>query len=311
MTRRVPVVLALRALGLGDLLCGLPALRGLRAAFPGHRLVLGAPPALAPLALAAGTVDAVLPAWPLRDLPAGTPPPAVAVNLHGRGPRSHLVLLRTRPDRLLAFGCAEAGVHGPRWRAGEHEVARWCRMLAWHGVPADPSRRELTVPHDPRHAGAVVVHPGAAAPARRWPARRFAAVAAALHREGRRVVVTGSAGERGLAEAVAELAGTGPGSVLAGRTTVMDLAAVVAGASAVVSGDTGVAHLAVATGTPTVTLFGPVPPWEWGPPADPRHRVLWAGTRGDPHGAVPDAGLMSIGSGPVLRELAELEAVAA
>ena len=50
-----PAVLVLRALGLGDLLTGLPALRGLRTAFPRHELVLAAPPDLAPLATTSST----------------------------------------------------------------------------------------------------------------------------------------------------------------------------------------------------------------------------------------------------------------
>ncbi|MFN8123727.1 MAG: glycosyltransferase family 9 protein [Thermoleophilia bacterium] len=306
-----PAVLVLRALGLGDLVCGLPALRAVRAAHPGHRVVLAAPAVLAPLAVASGAVDEVLPAGPLEDLPAGMDPPGVAVNLHGRGPQSHRLLQRVRPGRLLAFASPEAGVRGPEWRPGEHEVARWCRMLDGHGVPADPSRLELGVGDDPAHRGAAVVHPGAAAPARRWPPHRFAVIARALRDAGRRVLITGTAGERALAERVAALSGTGPASVLAGATDVLGLARIVSGASVVVSGDTGVAHLAVATGTPTVTLFGPVPPSEWGPPALPRHRVLWAGGRGDPHGAGTDPGLLSIGADRVLRELRALEAVAA
>jgi ADP-heptose:LPS heptosyltransferase len=42
----------------------------------------------------------------------------------------------------------------------------------------------------------------------------------------------------------------------------------------VVCGDTGLAHLAVAHGTPSVTLFGPVSPRHWGPPRAQRHIAL-------------------------------------
>ena len=58
----------LRALGLGDLLTALPALRALAAAFPGHRRLLAAPPALAPLAVLSGAVHDIVPAAPLRRL---------------------------------------------------------------------------------------------------------------------------------------------------------------------------------------------------------------------------------------------------
>jgi uncharacterized protein YjbJ (UPF0337 family) len=65
--------------------------------------------------------------------------------------------------------------------------------------------------------------------------------------------------------------------------------------------DTGVAHLATAYRTPSVVLFGPTPPGEWGPPPDrPQHRVLWRGGRGDPHADAPDPGLLAIAVEDVL-----------
>jgi ADP-heptose:LPS heptosyltransferase len=301
------VILAYRALGLGDLLTAVPALRGLARAFDGEPLVLAAPRALAPLARLTGVVDEVLDTAPLA-VPAVPGRPAVAVNLHGRGPQSHRALLATRPRRLVAFASVEAGVAGPDWRADEHEVARWCRLLASSGVPADPGDLALEPPGRPSPApGATVVHPGAASAARRWPAERWAQVARAEAAAGRRVVVTGGPAEVALARAVAAGAGLPERAVLAGRTDLEALAAVVAGAGRVLSGDTGVGHLATAFGIPSVVLFGPTPPEEWGPPPGrPQHRALWAGRRGDPHGAEPDPGLLAIGVPEVLEEAAEL-----
>jgi ADP-heptose:LPS heptosyltransferase len=109
------------------------------------------------------------------------------------------------------------------------------------------------------------------------------------------VLVTGSAAERPLAEAVAREAGLTADAVLAGRTDLPALAAAVAAARRVLSGDTGVAHLATAFGTPSVVLFGPTPPAEWGPPTDrPQHVALHHGGRGDPHADGPDARLLAI-----------------
>jgi len=307
--RRLPVLLAYRTLYLGDLLSGLPALRGLAGAFPDHHRVLAVPAALVRLAEAAGVADEVLATPEL-----GRPPlraPAVAVDLHGRGPLSHRVLQAMHPGRLLAFACAEAGVEGPQWWPEEHEVHRWCRMLGWWGVAADPGRLELDVTPAAAPAvarGATVVHPGASAPARRWPPERWAAVAAAEQAAGRSVVITGGRAERALAGEVAALAGVPPANNLAGRTPdAIDLAAVVAGAARVVSADTGTAHLATALGRPSVVLFGPTPPSEWGPPPDrPQHRALWAGERGDPSGGRPGPGLLRLTVDDVLAALAAL-----
>lgn len=293
MTR--PVLLVLRALGLGDFLTGVPALRALRHAHPDHELVLAAPRTLRPLVDLAGVADRLLDTTGLEPLRRAEPAPEVAVNLHGKGPQSHRLLQALQPGTLVAFGNADADHAGPAWRPDEHEVRRWCRLVeeSLH-VPADPHDLGLPVPRAPAPApGAVVVHPGAAFPARRWPAGRFAAVARWAAAEGYDVVVTGGPDERGLAEAVAAGAGLPSAAVLAGRTDLEVLAAQVSAARLLVSGDTGVAHLASAFSTPSVVLFGPTPPSRWGPPADGPHTVLWHGDgTGDPWGDRVDPALL-------------------
>jgi ADP-heptose:LPS heptosyltransferase len=306
-----PVLLILRALGVGDLLTAVPALRALAGAFPEFHRVLATPAALRPLVELCGAVDEIVAVRPLERVPLGGSP-AVAVNLHGRGPQSHAAVLATRPARMLAFAhddVPESRGH-PAWRPHEHEVHRWCRLLHEEAVPADPSRLDLDPPAiaaPARARGATVVHPGAADAARRWPAERFAAVARIEAARGRCPLVTGAPHEVDLAEEVAARAGLGRASVLAGRTDLGMLAAIVAAAGRVVCGDTGVAHLATAFRTPSVVLFGPVSPAEWGPPPDRAwHHVLWAGHTGDPHADVPDDGLLEIGVDDVLRALDNL-----
>ena len=100
--------------------------------------------------------------------------------------------------------------------------------------------------------------------------------------------------------------------MLAGRTDLATLSAVVAGARLVVSGDTGVAHLASAHRTPSVVVFGPVPPAEWGPPSDGPHTVVWHGgtrashgERGDPHGSEVDAALLTTDAAEVVDAVRE------
>ncbi|MEU1377540.1 glycosyltransferase family 9 protein [Streptomyces triculaminicus] len=310
-----PRLLVLRALGLGDLLAGVPALRALRAARPGHEIVLAAPAGLAGPAAACGAVDTLLPAAaPGRAVPSAlpwaAPPPDIAVDLHGNGPPSHRLLAALAPRRLLAFAHpGTPGIQGPPWRPDEHERERWCRLLSFYGIPGDPRDLALALapPLAPSPApGAVVLHPGAGAPSRRWPAERYAAVARGLLERGHRVVVTGGPGEEELVARVAV-----PGArTLAGGLPFAALSALVAAARAVVSGDTGIAHLAVAHATPTVTLFGPVAPALWGPPPSPRHRVLWhPGPPGDPHAPVPDPLLLRIGPQDVLEALDALDAL--
>ncbi|MFJ6793145.1 glycosyltransferase family 9 protein [Streptomyces sp. NPDC091268] len=307
---RRPRVLVLRALGLGDLLTVVPCLRALRRHVPGCELVLAAPGRLAAVAGATGLVDRLLPtAAPGRDVPAeldwAGPPPELAVDLHGNGPPSHLLLQRLRPHRLLAYRHpGTPDLPGPEWREDEHERERWCRLLRWYGIAADPADLSIAAPACASPApGAVVVHPGADAGARRWPPERFAAVVRALRRAGHEVVVTAGAGEEALARRVAADAGLPGRAVIGGSRDVPfpQLCALVAGARCVLVGDTGLAHLATALGTASVVLFGPVAPRLWGPPPHARHRVLWCPgpgedplRPGDAHASLPDARLLRI-----------------
>lgn len=127
----------------------------------------------------------------------------------------------------------------------------------------------VTPPGPARSHPYVVVHPGASAPARTWSPDRWAKAVVALTAVGHRVVVTGGPAEAGLTAHVAGACG----SDLGGRTSLRELAGVLAGADAVVVGNTGPAHLAAAVGTPVVSLFAPVvPAARWAPHG--RHVLL-------------------------------------
>jgi ADP-heptose:LPS heptosyltransferase len=299
-------VLVLRALGLGDLLASVAALRGLHRAWPGARLVLAAPAALGGWLTTLGVVDDVVAVRGLQDgalLASRAGTPDVVVNLHGRGPRSHRLLAGLQAQRLVGFACPQGGFdEGPQWHDHEHEVDRWVRLAAWAGGSADAE--DLRLPPLGERASHVVVHPGAASGSRRWQAERWAAVAAVLAADGLPVVVTGTRAEAGLC---AQVAASAPGIEDAcGRHDLSGLAHLVGTAALVLSGDTGVAHVATAFGTPSVTLFGPVSPALWGARIDPHlHVALWAASGddprpGDPHADVTDERLLATGVPEVL-----------
>jgi ADP-heptose:LPS heptosyltransferase len=287
-------VLVARLDGAGDVLLAGPAVRAVAAS--GARVTVLAGPAGADAArLLPGVHDVVVHAapWVLAD-----PPPVtrsgvdgLVADLAARGIDEAVVLTSFHQSPLpLALLLRLAGVPRTsgasvdypgslldvRLRPGEDlpedlpEPERALAIAAAAGfpLPADDDGRlavrSAPVPADLRDGPGgegrpyVVVHPGADAPARRWPAERHAAAVALLAAAGWRVVVTGSPGER---ELTARVAGARAGVVdLGGRTTLHALAGVLGGAAAVVVGNTAAAHLAAAVGTPVVSLFAPVVP---------------------------------------------------
>lgn len=123
-------------------------------------------------------------------------------------------------------------------------------------------RPELVHPPESLPRPYVVVHPGTSAPSRAWPAEHHRSACTRLVELGFHVVVTGGPGERDLTGYVAD----GEGQDLGGLLDLEELAGVLAGAEAVVVGNTGPAHLAAAVGTPVVSLFAPtVPAVRWAP----------------------------------------------
>ena len=100
----------------------------------------------------------------------------------------------------------------------------------------------------------VVVHPGASVPTRGVPPALACELVQLLRERGRRVVLTASVAERSLASRVASDADL-PADALRVTRTLRDLACVLAGAEAVVCGNTGPAHLSAAVGTPVASVF--------------------------------------------------------
>ncbi len=157
----------------------------------------------------------------------------------------------------------------------------------------------------------VVVHPGTSVPARAWPSERHRSLVAALVDGGWPVVVTGSPAEQALTASVA--AGPSGAVDLGGVTDLAGLAEILAGARAVVVGNTGPAHLAAAVGAPVVSLFAPtVPAVRWRPWGVPHallgdHGVPCAGCRAK---VCPVAGQPCLASITVADVLAAVGALA-
>ncbi len=154
----------------------------------------------------------------------------------------------------------------------------------------------------------VVVHPGSSWPQRQWPADRCAELVRHLVLERDvPVVVTGSAGERELAERVA----LAPPRcrVLAGELGIAQMMGLLSEARLYVGPDTGIMHIAAGVGTPVVALFGPNDPGRFGP-VGPRDVALCArlGCSPCPQRRCPHDGLCmrAIGVDEVLAAVARI-----
>ena len=320
-----PILLVLRHHGLGDLVTGQPALRGLRRRFPNHSLVTTCPSWLLSLARHFGAADTFVSeisrrspiSWPTTDpsthqcvdatLLANVldevPRPEIVVSLRTPGPELSRVLDILRPTLCVSYRYAPLEVTRgfPELNFSDHILTRWKRLLELIDVEVDNSHFYAKLISPLSNCGHTVVHVGAGSPARLWPQERWAEVVRHLDSKGHQVVLTGSRGEAGRVAQVHRTAGIHSVRDLSGDADIMNLARLVAGARLVVSVDTGISHLATAFKRPALTLFGPIPPAWWGPPpGNPQHRTLWTGKVGDTYAPEVDTGLMEISVACVL-----------
>ncbi len=317
---RSPELIVLRQTGLGDLLSGLPALRGIRRQFPHHQIRMTCPSWLVPLAeqlaLAddlitedAGSGDPVdhegADASMLRAALGGPLPPDVVVALRVPERSVAEALVERRARVLVAYRHAEVEETSsfPGFSFSDHILVRWERLLDSFGISTRRAELHFDTGEDRPYArkGHTLIHIGAGSPARRWPAERWSDVARSLEARGHRVILTGTADEVALVARVRHDAGLPPDRDLSAQTDVLAVADLVEGAKLVLSCDTGIAHLAIGLRRPSVILFGAVPPTWWGPPPGcPLHRSLWKGRLGEPYAPQPDAGLLEISVEEVL-----------
>jgi heptosyltransferase-2 len=109
----------------------------------------------------------------------------------------------------------------------------------------------------------IAFAPGAVGPSKRWPVRHFAELARALSAHGAAVWVLGSPDDAALAAEIVRDCGPHARDVTSNdlRNAVLALKL----ATAVVSNDSGLSHVAAAIGTPTIGIFGPTSPQLWAP----------------------------------------------
>jgi heptosyltransferase-2 len=113
------------------------------------------------------------------------------------------------------------------------------------------------------HGPAVAMAPGAVGPSKRWPASYYAEVARQLTAKGVDVWVIGGPGEQTLADEIAGAAG--PRARNLTGTDLRNAILALKAATAAVSNDSGLVHVAAAIGTPTIGIFGPTSAWHWAP----------------------------------------------
>ncbi len=127
----------------------------------------------------------------------------------------------------------------------------------------------------PRDRGIICIHPGSGAPSKIWQVEKWASVADTVASEfDAAIVFSGSSSETALIGEVAAKM-KADAYIIAGATTVGQLAALYQRSLAVLGSDSGAMHVAAAVDSPTVTLFGPADPVEFAPWGDPlRHKIV-------------------------------------
>jgi len=261
-------VLLVRAGALGDVLLLRTAVASARRA--GHRVVLVSPSVSGSVLVGPGEARALVPldgAEMARAL-AGEPGDALRDGL-----RADLAVALTRSPDLHAVLRPLVGrlvTRDPEPPAPRHAAAWAAEALEELGVPAALDVAPMVFGTEERAQAATIrarlparflaLHPGSGSPTKNWPADRFASIAARLSRGEPFLVVAGPADR----DAVAPLRAV-RGAVVAEGLPARVLGALLSEAGLYVGNDSGVTHLAAASGATTLALFGPTDPASWAP----------------------------------------------
>lgn len=196
-------------------------------------------------------------------------------------------VLRTTAQRFVALAEGEAARFAATGRGAAERPAKdgragpshqgWFNAMLEIPRPhliTDPARGRrladaLGLPPD---RPAVALMPGAEyGPAKRWPPEYYGQLAAWLSGDGAQVWVFGSAKEQALGAAIRE-ASQGAAVNLCGRTELVDVVDLLALCRAAVTNDSGLMHVAAASGVPVVAIYGSSDP-EHTPPLTEKHAI--------------------------------------
>ena len=313
----IKTIAIFRALKLGDFLLLTPALKAIRKTFPQAVIdYIGLPWNRELVKRYDHYIDNFIefpgfPGLPENPFQAAEVPPFLSglqqrkydlvLQMHGKGNISNL-LVSLFGSKVVA-GFASKDAYRPNqdfflsYPAQKPELLRSLDLLTFLGIHHDDQMMHFPLlDTDYQKLRALeeyssvyvrpyaCVHPGAIS-ATPWPAEHFAAVADSCVEQGLQVVLTGTGQEKPLTQAVMKKM-TGAAIDLAGKTDIGTLAALMKGSRAVVANDTGVAHLAVAIGVPSVTVFTTTDPLIWAPLNKVRHRVIAGTAVGTPQAAI-------------------------
>jgi len=319
---------------LGDTVMAVPTLRALERAAPGPLLLWGPPP-YEELLASVGIHAPYLPYRRRAGLDGLADVREAVVTIRQRGPDAALLLPNAFEPALIV---ALAGVprrvgyatDGRGWLLTDavpppsplrplHDADRYGALLEAAALPTpEPPDRRLEAGVGPRQWGEEIlpgegpwlgIVPGAAnGPAKRWPPERYGRLAEeAARRWDTACVLLGSAADREVCRAVAD-ACEAPCVDQAG-SGLTDLVAALLRCRAVVSNDTGAAHLSAALGRPTVVLYGPTDPRKTGA-RGPAVRHVRVGCFCQPCGyqdcPLDHRCMEELGAEPVLQALEEL-----
>lgn len=292
--------------GLGDLLCAIPAWRALRAALPAAQIsLIGLPWAQTFVKRFNKYLDNFLefPGYPgIPEVPLQIRKLTqfftdvqqqnfdLALQMHGSGIISNgfTVLLGAKLNAgfyLPGQYCPDVNTFLP-YPEDQPEIWRHLRLMEFLGIPLKGTSLEfplleedfasLNAIEEVRHLKSgeyVCIHPGASVGDRRWLAQNFAVVADTLAARGLQVILTGTAQEAQLTQAVQQRMHFKVID-LAGRTSLGAIAALLSNAALLICNDTGVSHLAAALKLKSVVIFSASDPNRWAPLDRDRHRVL-------------------------------------